>query len=135
MRRWQTADTARRGFHVARDADRFGARRSVGIVTLAVKVATADSGGVLLVLEIAHHAQGGPARHLHHQQDEWFHVIAGDDVIEIGGERYRLGPRDSAFGPRGVTHGWTRTSPRDGPQVSSIRRRSMAHQHAPRAAR
>lgn len=93
-------DTARRGFQVARGEDRFGERRSVGIGTLTFKVSTADSGGALLVLEIAHHAKGGPARHLHHHQDEWFHVI------EIGGERFRLGPGDSAFGPRGVPHGW-----------------------------
>jgi quercetin dioxygenase-like cupin family protein len=107
------ADTARRGFHVARDADRFGTRRSVGIGTLAFKVSTADSGGTLLVVEIAHHAKGGPPRHVHHHQDEWFHVIAGAYDIEIGGERFRLDPGDSAFGPRGVPHGWVHRE--DGP--------------------
>ncbi len=63
-----------RGFRSARGEDRYGERRGVGIGTLTFKVTTADSGGALLVLEIAHHAKGGPAHHLHHNQDERFHV-------------------------------------------------------------
>jgi quercetin dioxygenase-like cupin family protein len=101
------ADSASGGFHVARDADRFGVWRGVGIGTLTFKVTTADSNGDMLVVEIAHHGKGGPARHVHHNQDEWFHVIEGEYIVEIGGKQFRLGPGDSAFSPRGVTHGWT----------------------------
>jgi quercetin dioxygenase-like cupin family protein len=100
------ADAARRGFRIARDEDRYGERRSVGIGTLAFKVTTEDSGGALLIVEIAHHAKGGPARHMHHNQDEWFHVIEGEYILEVCGERFRLGPGESAFSPRGVPHGW-----------------------------
>lgn len=107
------ADAAKRGFRVARGEDRSSARYGVGIGTLSFKVSTEDSGGALLVLEIAHHAKGGPARHVHHHQDEWFHVIEGEYAIEIGGERFRLGPGDSAFSPRGVPHGWVHVT--DGP--------------------
>jgi len=98
--------TTRQGFRIARGEDRFREHRGLGIGTLTFKVSTADSGGALLVCEIAHHAEGGPARHMHHNQDEWFHVIEGEYVIEIGGELSRLTPGDSAFGPRGVPHGW-----------------------------
>ena len=98
--------TTRQGFRIARGEDRFGEHRGLGIGTLTFKVSTADSGGALLVCEIAHHAEGGPARHLHHNQDEWFHVVEGEYVIEIGGELYRMMPGDSAFGPRGVAHSW-----------------------------
>lgn len=101
------------GFRIARGEDRFGEHRGVGIGTLTYKVTTADSGGALFVLEIAHHAKGGPARHVHHNQDEWFHVIEGEYLIEIGAERHRLVPGDSAFGPRGVPHGWVHMT--DGP--------------------
>jgi quercetin dioxygenase-like cupin family protein len=107
VRRWHVANAQRRGFRVARGADRFGEHFGVGIGTLSFKVAASDSGGALLVVEIVHHAKGGPARHVHHHQDEWFHVTEGEYVIEIGGQRHRLGPGDSAFGPRGVPHGWT----------------------------
>ncbi len=98
--------TTRQGFRIARGEDRFGEHRGLGIGTLTFKVSTADSGGALLVCEIAHHAEGGPARHLHHNQDEWFHVVEGEYVIEIGGELSRMTPGDSAFGPRGVPHSW-----------------------------
>lgn len=107
------ADSAKRGFRVARGEDRFAEQRGVGIGTLSFKVSTADSGGALLIVEIAHHGKGGPARHLHHNQDEWFHVIEGEYILEVGDERYRLGPGDSAFGPRGVQHGWVHVT--DGP--------------------
>jgi len=104
------AATPIRPFRVACDGDRHAEQRSVGIGTLTFKVATADSNGAFLVVEIAHHAKGGPARHLHHHQDEWFHVTEGEYIVEIGEERYRLGPGDSAFGPRGVPHGWINVS-------------------------
>ena len=38
------------------------------------------------MVEIAHHAKGGPPRHLHRDQDEWFHVIEGEYIVEIGDE-------------------------------------------------
>jgi mannose-6-phosphate isomerase-like protein (cupin superfamily) len=95
-----------RPFKIARDGDRYAAHRDVGIGTLSFKVTTADSNGAFLVAEIAHRAKGGPPRHLHRDQDEWFHVIEGEYIVEIGDERYRLGPGDSAFGPRGLPHCW-----------------------------
>jgi hypothetical protein len=60
-----------RPFKVARDGDRYAVHRDVGIGTLSFKVTTADSNGAFLVAEIAHHAKGGPPRHLHRDQDEW----------------------------------------------------------------
>ncbi len=52
--------TPMRPFKVARDGDRHAAHRDVGIGTLSFKVTTADSNGAFLVVEIAHHAKGGP---------------------------------------------------------------------------
>ncbi len=99
-------EAATHGFRIPRGEDRFAEHRSLGIGDLTFKVTTADSGGALLVCEIAHHAKGGPPRHIHHNQDEWFLVIEGEYIIEIGGEPFRLMSGDSAFGPRGVPHGW-----------------------------
>jgi quercetin dioxygenase-like cupin family protein len=106
-------DMQKQGFRLARGDDRFGEHHGVGIGRLTFKVSTEDSDGALLIVEIAHHAKGGPARHVHHNQDEWFHVIEGEYILEIGGERFRLRPGDSAFGPRGVPHGWVHVT--DGP--------------------
>jgi quercetin dioxygenase-like cupin family protein len=100
------AGTPRRGFRVARGEDRIGKHAGAGIGTVAFKVATADSAGALLAVELDHRAKGGPPRHIHHNQDEWFYVLEGDYLLEVGDERFRLGPGDSAFGPRGVPHRW-----------------------------
>lgn len=100
-------DTSTRGFWIGRDDDRFGERHSLGIGVLSFKVSTEDSRGALLIVELVHHTRGGPARHLHHEQDEWFYVVEGEYVIEVGQERFRLGPGDAVFGPRRVPHAWT----------------------------
>lgn len=90
----------------AAGADRFGERRDMGISTLAFKVASEDAQGGLFIVEQTSRAKGGPARHLHHDQDEWFYVVEGDFVIEVGKERMRLSPGDSVLAPRRVPHVW-----------------------------
>ena len=71
-----------------------------------IKVSTLDTGGALSVAEITSLRKGGPARHLHHEQDEWFYIVEGEHAIEVGEERYELGPGDSLLGPRKVAHAW-----------------------------
>jgi mannose-6-phosphate isomerase-like protein (cupin superfamily) len=87
-------------------ADRFGERRPLGISRIDFKVSTADSGGALFVLENTFHAKGGPARHLHYDQDEWFFVVEGEFLMEIGSERITMKPGDSVLAPRQVPHVW-----------------------------
>lgn len=99
-------DTPMQGFKVARDHDRFNAQYGVGIGNLSFKVSTQDSHGALLAVEIVHHAKGGPARHMHYDQDEWFYVVSGDYIVEVGQARYHLKAGDCAFGPRQVPHAW-----------------------------
>jgi quercetin 2,3-dioxygenase len=60
----------------------------------------------LLILENTFERMGGPARHSHHSQDEWFYALEGDFVIEVGTQRYNLGPGDSILAPRQVSHVW-----------------------------
>jgi quercetin 2,3-dioxygenase len=59
-----------------------------------------------LILEQANAYRGGPPRHLHHGQDEWFYVIEGEYVVEIAGQQHCLGPGDSILAPREVPHTW-----------------------------
>jgi mannose-6-phosphate isomerase-like protein (cupin superfamily) len=100
------SDSAMQEFWVARGADRLGEHLSNSISDLFFKVSTEDSHGGLLVLEVTHHAKGGPVRHLHYEQDEWFYIVEGEYVFEVGQERSRLKPGDSVFGPRQVPHVW-----------------------------
>jgi quercetin dioxygenase-like cupin family protein len=90
---------------VAAGEDRFGEHRGLGISEIAFKVVPQDSDG-LLIIENTFHAKGGPARHLHHNQDEWFYALEGEFILEIGSERYTLHPGDSLLAPRQVPHVW-----------------------------
>lgn len=91
---------------VAARADRFGETRSLGISTIEFKVATADAAGGLFVLENVFRTKGGPARHLHYEQDEWFHALEGEFLMEVGSGRTTLKPGDSLLAPRNVPHVW-----------------------------
>jgi len=72
-----------------------------------VKVSALDTNGGLSVSELIDVHKGGPARHLHHEQEEWFYVVEGAYVIEVGEERYEeLGPGDCVLAPREVAHVW-----------------------------
>jgi mannose-6-phosphate isomerase-like protein (cupin superfamily) len=101
----QPAADPPRALRVAAGEDRFGEQRGLGISTIAFKVVPSDSGG-LLVLENTFHARGGPARHLHFEQDEWFYVAEGEFLLEVGPERFSLMPGDSVLAPRRVPHVW-----------------------------
>lgn len=85
--------------------DRFGEVRGLGVSTIQFKVCGQGSNG-LLVLENTFHAKGGPARHFHYDQDEWFYAVEGEFIIEVGQERFALHPGDSLMAPRRVPHVW-----------------------------
>jgi quercetin dioxygenase-like cupin family protein len=90
---------------VAAGQDRFGEQRGLGISSIDFKVTSQDSSG-LFILENTFHAKGGPARHLHYDQDEWFYALEGEFIVEVGPERLRLLPGDSLLAPRRVPHVW-----------------------------
>lgn len=92
--------------YVAAGQDRFGEHRGLGISSIQFKVTSQDGSGGLLILENAFHAKGGPPRHLHYDQDEWFYAVDGEFIIEIGQSRFRLKPGDSLLAPRKVPHVW-----------------------------
>jgi quercetin dioxygenase-like cupin family protein len=77
----------------------------LGVSEISFKVCPEDSGGVLII-ENTFHAPGGPARHLHHDQDEWFYALEGEFLMEVGEERFRLQPGESVLAPRRVPHVW-----------------------------
>ena len=85
--------------------DLFGEHRGLGISTIEFKVTAHHDSGVL-ILENVFHAKGGPARHLHVDQDEWFYALEGEFVVEVGGEQVRMLPGDSLLAPRQVPHVW-----------------------------
>lgn len=91
--------------HVLSGKDQFGEHRGLGISQIAFKM-SAQSNNELLIIENTFHAKGGPARHLHHDQDEWFYATEGEFIIEIGQERIELHQGDSILAPRAIPHVW-----------------------------
>ena len=90
---------------VAAGADRFGEHHGLGISVIDFKVVPPDSSGTFII-ENTFHARGGPARHLHYDQDEWFYALEGEFAFEVGSSQFRLKPGDSLLGPRQVPHVW-----------------------------
>ncbi|MFZ5814941.1 MAG: cupin domain-containing protein [Bacillota bacterium] len=87
--------------------DRFSARRYVlNGLAIDTKVSPQETEGGLFVIEHTDPHKGGPPRHIHHSQEEWFYVLEGEYVLEVGEQRYQLRPGDSALAPRGVPHVW-----------------------------
>jgi mannose-6-phosphate isomerase-like protein (cupin superfamily) len=94
--------------------DRNGKPHPLGVSVLAYKVVTADTQGALFVAEQMMHAKGGTPLHMHLDQDEWFYVLEGEFLAEIGGVRQVLKAGDSVLGPRRVPHRWLFTGKETG---------------------
>ena len=93
---------------IAAGEDKFGEHRGLGITSITFKVTPQDRHG-FLIIENTFQARGGPARHLHYDQDEWFYAVEGEFILEVGRGRFRLNPGDSILAPRKVPHVWAYT--------------------------
>ena len=52
--------------------------------------------------------------HKHHSQEEWFWVLDGSFVFEVGGEKHKLTAGMSLLAPRHIPHRWRKTAGADG---------------------
>ena len=93
---------------VAADQDRFGEQRGLGVSTITFKLMPRVSRDIFII-ENTFHAKGGPARHVHYEQDEWFNIVEGEFIMEIGQDQFRLTPGDSMLGPSKIPHVWAYT--------------------------
>jgi len=84
--------------------DMEGQRRMMGFSRLTMKVAAHETNDGLFVIEQNFIRKGGPPRHMHPHQDEWFYVMEGEFVFEVGAKRFTMRAGDSALAPRGVPH-------------------------------
>ncbi|PWB71831.1 cupin [candidate division GN15 bacterium] len=97
-----------RSLMVPAGQDSFEEQRSLGISTVTFK-RTPSYLSDAMIIENTFHAKGGPPRHRHLHQDEWFYIVDGEFSFEIGTERYTLTRGDSLFAPRRVSHVWAHT--------------------------
>src|ERR1043166_8497120 len=86
------------GFKIGAGKDRFNDGLNRDGTTVDCKVSGKDTGGAMCVLEV----NIGWPRHVNRDQDEWIYVVEGEVELEIGKNRFHLGPRESMFIPRNV---------------------------------
>ena len=112
----QLPDAQRKPFYVGSGGDRRHEHAKLGGSTPNdCKVSATDTDGALCVFEFGPTSElGGPPRHLHYSQDEWFYVLEGEFELEVGDEKFRLKAGDSAFAPRRFPHAWAKVGNRPG---------------------
>ena len=85
--------------------DRTGHPHSLGFSTILFRVTTAETAGRVFLMEHQQmQAHKGPNLHLHVDLDEWFYVLEGEVIFQVGEQRLRLGAGESVLGPRMVPH-------------------------------
>jgi quercetin dioxygenase-like cupin family protein len=69
-----------------------------------LRVSDADGNDSISVLE--HRAPFGdsPPLHIHHDEDEVFHIIDGELRFQVGGHELRLWKGETVIAPRGIPH-------------------------------
>jgi mannose-6-phosphate isomerase-like protein (cupin superfamily) len=90
--------------------DRFGATLQFSNWRFECKISSKDTDGALCVYDTVRTAKGGPPLHIHHDQDEWFYVRAGEFIFKVGDETFHLKAGDSLLGPRKVPHAFASLS-------------------------
>jgi mannose-6-phosphate isomerase-like protein (cupin superfamily) len=60
----------------------------------------------LFVIEHKNLGKGGPPVHFHLHQEEWFYVMEGEVLFQVGKSRRTLGAGESLLGPLGIPHGF-----------------------------
>lgn len=79
--------------------------KSITLNALDVKISGTDTDNDLVVFEqTGFTLKGGPPLHIHPFQDEWFYILEGEYLFQVGDQRYAMKTGDTIFLPRNVPH-------------------------------
>jgi quercetin dioxygenase-like cupin family protein len=98
-----------KGFKVKAGEARFGKRykmKGIAPTVLDLKISGADTENDVAVMEVTGSINEGPPLHIHLFQDEWFYVIEGEYLFQVGDDQYQMKPGDQIFLPRNVQHAY-----------------------------
>ncbi len=105
-----------RGFKVNADEARFGVHYKMKGVTLNlldIKISSKDTDGDLAVFEQnGFTPKGGPPLHIHLFQDEYFYIIHGEYLFQVGDEKFQMKGGDTIFLPRNIPHAFVQITDR-----------------------
>lgn len=97
-----------KGFVVNSGEARFGEHfkmKGVTLNILDIKISGTDTDNELAVFEqTGLTPNGGPPLHIHPNQDEWFYIVEGAYLFQVGEEKHRLEAGDTIFLPRNIQH-------------------------------
>lgn len=120
-----------KGFKVASGEARFGVHykmKGVTLNTLDIKISGSDTDNVLAVFEqTGLTPNGGPPRHIHIDQDEWFYIVEGEYLFQVGEDRYEMKVGDTIFLPRNVPHAFVQLTEKGKAIVSYMPAGKMEH--------
>lgn len=63
-----------------------------------------ETNGAFFMADISVAPGGGTPPHIHHREDETFHLLAGRLTVQVGGDTITASPGDLVFLPRGIAH-------------------------------
>ena len=79
--------------------------KGVTFNVLDLKISSKDTDGDIAVFEQnGFTPSGGPPLHIHFYQDEFFYIIQGDYLFQVGNDKYQMKPGDTIFLPRSIQH-------------------------------
>lgn len=84
--------------------DRLGETHSLGYSTILFKVLPSETNSGLFVIEHLNLMKGGPSLHYHLYQEEYFYVLEGEVLFQLGENRRKLVAGESVVGPRNIPH-------------------------------
>jgi quercetin dioxygenase-like cupin family protein len=112
---------AEKAVYVTNGKNRFQEELMIwGMIPLQIKVSGKDTDGSLFVFEHAKMSKGGPPKHFHYEQDEWFYAMEGEFAFEVGEEKFTLRPGDSLFAPRMIPHAWAYVGDKPGTLLLAV---------------
>jgi mannose-6-phosphate isomerase-like protein (cupin superfamily) len=108
-------DSAAQPHIIPAGEDRLNQHHTLGFSTILFKVLPRETAGGLFLIEHMHLQKGGgPPLHLHYTQEEYFYVMEGTFLFQVGDQRVQLHPGESVLGPRSVPHTFTSISDQPG---------------------
>ncbi len=111
---WKFDMRTDKGFKVNSGDARFGKHYKMKGVTLNIldiKISGSDTDNDLAVFEqTGLTPKGGPPLHIHPFQDEWFYVVEGEYLFQVGDEKFEMKTDDTIFLPRKVQHAFIQLS-------------------------
>jgi len=109
-----TSPKLSRAIVVSADVSRWGEAMKTSAEHVWTKVSQKDTAGAWSMFESLVPAGFGVPLHKHHSQEEWFWILQGEFLFEVGGETHRLSPGMSLLAPRQVPHRWKKVADSDG---------------------